>query len=208
MPSDNESLSGSTTAMIVVDMQNAYLDDEGSMSKSGMDITELKKTVLPVSSLITACRSADVPIIFTRYVLRADYKDAGLRSVRGPRFKEINSLVMGTWDSELDPRMDHRLEDYVLDKTRYSSFYNTSLEVILRGLGVDTLIVCGVTTEICVESTVRDAYFRDFKIIVPKDAVAAMDIDRHKGTLATIEFGFGSVTTSAELINDLSGIAA
>ena len=208
MPSDNESLSGSTTAMIVVDMQNAYLDDEGSMSKSGMDITELKKTVSPVSSLITACRSADVPIIFTRYVLRADYKDAGLRSVRGPRFKEINSLVMGTWDSELDPRMDHRLEDYVLDKTRYSSFYNTSLEVILRGLGVDTLIVCGVTTEICVESTVRDAYFRDFKIIVPKDAVAAMDIDRHKGTLATIEFGFGSVTTSAELINDLSGIAA
>ena len=208
MPSDNKSLSGSTTAMIVVDMQNAYLDDEGSMSKSGMDITELKKTVSPVSSLITACRSADVPIIFTRYVLRADYKDAGLRSVRGPRFKEINSLVTGTWDSELDPRMDHRLEDYVLDKTRYSSFYNTSLEVILRGLGVDTLIVCGVTTEICVESTVRDAYFRDFKIIVPKDAVAAMDIDRHKGTLATIEFGFGSVTTSAELINDLSGIAA
>ena len=208
MPNDNESLSGSKMAMIVVDMQNAYLDDEGSMNKSGMDITELKKTVLPVSSLITACRSADVPIIFTRYVLRADYKDAGLRSVRGPKFKEINSLVMGTWDSELDPRMDQRLEDYVLDKTRYSSFYNTSLEVILRGLGVDTLIVCGVTTEICVESTIRDAYFRDFKIIVPKDAVAAMDIGRHKGTLATIEFGFGSVTTSAELINDLSGIAA
>ena len=208
MPSDNESLSESKVAMIVVDMQNAYLDDEGSMNKSGMDITELKKTVLPVSSLITACRSADVPIIFTRYVLRADYKDAGLRSVRGPKFKEINSLVMGTWDSELDPRMDQRLEDYVLDKTRYSSFYNTSLEVILRGLGVDTLIVCGVTTEICVESTIRDAYFRDFKIIVPKDAVAAMDIGRHKGTLATIEFGFGSVTTSAELINDLSGIAA
>ena len=208
MPSDNKSLSGSTTAMIVVDMQNAYLDDEGSMNKSGMDITELKKTVLPLSSLITACRSADVPIIFTRYVLRADYKDAGLRSVRGPKFKELNSLGMGTWDSELDPRMDQRLEDYVLDKTRYSSFYNTSLEVILRGLGVDTLIVCGVTTEICVESTVRDAYFRDFKIIVPRDAVAAMDIDRHKGTLATIEYGFGAVTTSADLINDLSGIAA
>jgi len=115
---------------------------------------------------------------------------------------------MGTWDSELDPRMDQRLEDYVLDKTRYSSFYNTSLEVILRGLGVDTLIICGVTTEICVESTIRDAYFRDFKILVPKDAVAAMDIERHKGTLVTIEYGFGSVTTSAKLINDLLAIAA
>ena len=81
MPSDNESLSGSKMAMIVVDMQNAFLNDEGSMNKGGMDITELKKTVLPVSNLIIACRSADVPIIFTRYVLRADYKDAGLRSV-------------------------------------------------------------------------------------------------------------------------------
>ena len=208
MLSDNESLSGSKTAMIVVDMQNAFLSDEGSMNKGGMDITELKKTVLPVRKLIDACRSADVPIIFTRYVLRADYKDAGLRSVRRSRFKEISSLVIGTWDSELDPRMDQRLEDYVLDKTRYSSFYNTSLEVILRGLGVDTLIICGVTTEICVESTIRDAYFRDFKILVPKDAVAAMDIDRHKGTLATIEYGFGAVTTSAKLINDLLGIAA
>ena len=208
MPSDNESLSGPKTAMIVVDMQNAFLNDEGSMNKGGMDITELKKTVLPVSNLIIACRSADVPIIFTRYVLRADYKDAGLRLVRRSKIKEINSLVMGTWDSELDPRMDQRLEDYVLDKTRYSSFYNTSLEVILRGLGVDTLIICGVTTEICVESTIRDAYFRDFKILVPRDAVAAMDIDRHEGTLATIEYGFGSVTTSAKLINDLLGIAA
>ena len=115
---------------------------------------------------------------------------------------------MGTWDSELDPRMDQRLEDYVLDKTRYSSFYNTSLEVILRGLGVDILIICGIITEVWVESTIGDAYFRDFKIIVPKGAVAAMDIDRHKGTLNTIEYGFGSVATSAKLINDLLGIAA
>lgn len=205
MSSDNRSLSGSNTAMIVVDMQNAFLSDEGSMNEGGMDITELKKTVSPVRNLIDACRAADVPIIFTRYVLRADYKDAGLRSVRRSEFKAINSLVVDTWDSELDPRMDQRPEDYVLDKTRYSSFYNTSLEVILRGLGVDTLIICGVTTEICVESTVRDAYFRDFKILVPKDAVAAMDIDRHNGTLATIEYGFGSVTTSAELMERLVG---
>jgi nicotinamidase-related amidase len=66
--------------MIVVDMQNAFLNDEGSMNKGGMDITELK-TVLQISDLVIPCRSADVPIIFTRYVLRADYKDAGLRSV-------------------------------------------------------------------------------------------------------------------------------
>jgi ureidoacrylate peracid hydrolase len=72
---------------------------------------------------------------------------------------------MGTLDFELGPRMDQRLEDYVLDKIRYSSFSNTSLEVILRGVGVDTLVICRVITEICFESTIRDAYFRDFKIL-------------------------------------------
>jgi len=195
------------TAMIVVDMQNAFLNDEGSMTQGGMDITELKKTVMPVMRLVDACHQADVPIIFTRYVLRADYKDAGLRSERRPEFKKINSLVVGTWDVELDPRMDAQPQDYILDKTRYSSFYNTSLEVILRGLrpenSVDTLIVCGVTTEICVESTIRDAFFRDYKICVPEDAVAAMDVERHRGTLTTIRYGFGTVTTSEAIIDAL-----
>lgn len=191
------------TAMIVVDMQNGFLDDQGSMVKTGMDISELKKTVEPVRSLVEACHSADIPIIFTRMVQRADFKDAGLRLERRPALKEVSSLVAGTWDANLDPRMDVQIADYVLDKTRYSSFYNTNLEVILRGLAVDTLIICGVTTEICVESTIRDAYFRDYKIVVPEDAVAAMDVARHQGTLLTIQYGFGTVTTTAEVIESL-----
>ena len=198
-----QTLDRTKTAMIVVDMQNAFLSDEGSMVKTGMDITELKKTAAPVRHLVEACHSADIPIIFTRMVQRADFKDAGLRLERRPALKEVDSLVAGTWDAELDPRMDVQTRDYILDKTRYSSFYNTNLEVILRGLAVDTLIICGVTTEICVESTIRDAYFRDYKIVVPEDAVAAMDVTRHQGTLLTIQFGFGTVTTTAEVIDSL-----
>ncbi len=194
----------SETAMIVVDMQNAFLSDEGSMVKTGMDITELKKTAAPVCRLVEACHSAAIPIIFTRMVQRADFKDAGLRLERRPALKEVDSLVAGTWDAELDPRMDVQTRDYILDKTRYSSFYNTNLEVILRGVAVDTLIICGVTTEICVESTIRDAYFRDFKIVVPEDAVAALDVTRHQGTLLPIQFGFGTVTTTAEVIDSLA----
>ena len=191
------------TAMIVVDMQNAFLSDEGSMTQGGMDISELKKTVTPVVGLVDACHGSNVPVIFTRMVMRADYMDAGLRSERRPEFKKINSLVVGTWDVELDPRMDVQPADYILDKTRYSSFYNTNLEVILRGLRVETLIVCGVTTEICVESTVRDAYFHDYRIFVPENAVAAMDVDRHRGTLKTIQYGFGAVTSSDAIIDAL-----
>ena len=196
-------LNRSNTAMIVVDMQNGFLDDEGSMVKTGMDITELKKTVVPVCRLVEASHSAGVPVIFTRMVQRADYKDAGLRLERRPILKEVGSLVAGSWDADLDHRMDVQTEDYILDKTRYSAFYNTNLEVILRGLSVDTLIICGVTTEICVESTIRDAYFRDYKVWVPEDAVAAMDVARHQGTLLTIQYGFGTVTKTAEVIDSL-----
>jgi len=78
------SMDRAKTAMIVVDMQNGFLDDEGSMAKLGMDITEPKKTVVPVSRLVDACHSADVPIIFTRAVHRADLKDARLLMDRRP----------------------------------------------------------------------------------------------------------------------------
>ena len=190
-------------AMIVVDMQNAFLDDSGSVAMMGLDITYLKETTGPVMRLVDACHDAGVPVIFTRYVLRADYTDAGLREKRRPGACASASLVAGTWDADLDSRMEVRPTDYILDKTRYSSFYNTNLEVILRGLQVDTLIVCGVTTEICVESTIRDAYFRDFRILVPADAVAATDIERHRGMPRTIEYGFGTVTTTGVLVDAL-----
>ena len=196
-------LEGLTPAMIVVDMQNAFLDDRGSVAALGLDITYLKQTIAPVTRLVDACHNAGVPIVFTRYVLRADYADAGLRKLLRPSAHNFRSLVAGTWDADLDPRMDVRHTDYILDKTRYSSFYNTNLEVILRGLEIDTLIVCGVTTEICVESTVRDAFFRDYRIFVPADAVAATDVERHHGTLRTIEYGFGTVTTTDSLVHAL-----
>ena len=190
-------------SMIVVDMQNAFLNDSGSVAMMGLDITYLKETIGPVIRLVDACHAVGIPVIFTRYVLRPDYTDAGLREERRPGACASASLVSGTWDADLDPRIEVRPTDYILDKTRYSSFYNTNLEVILRGLQVDTLIVCGVTTEICVESTIRDAYFRDFRILVPEDAVAATEVERHRGTLRTIEYGFGTVTTTDVLIDAL-----
>ncbi|PKB73590.1 MAG: hypothetical protein BZY75_01105 [SAR202 cluster bacterium Io17-Chloro-G7] len=106
MTTGKESLENSMTAMIVVDMQNGFLNDESSITQRGMDITELKKTVEPMVRLVEACHKADVPSISTRYVLRAAYKDAGLRSQRRPEFKNVSSLVAGTWDVDLDPRMD------------------------------------------------------------------------------------------------------
>ena len=193
------------TALVVVDMQNGFIFDEGFLGKLGLDNTHLKPTVEPVRRLVEACHKEGVPVIFTRYILRPDYKDAGCFAELFPAAREVAALASGTWDVELLDALNPQPTDFIVDKTRYSAFYNTNLEVILRGLGVDTVIVCGVTTEICVESTVRDAFFRDYRIIVPSDAVAAIDPVRHEGTLRTISYGFGTVTTTDQVLNALAG---
>lgn len=187
------------TALVVVDMQNAFIRDDGSMCKLGLNNDLLKPTVEPVARVVAAARRAGLPIIFTRMVTRPDYKDSGLRRLRYAEAPRIRSLVLGTWDVAVIDELTPAPEDYVVDKTRHSAFYNTNLEVILRGEGVDTVVVCGVTTEICVESTIRDAYARDYRIVVPTDAVAAFDVERHQGALKTIAYGYGTLVTTVEL---------
>lgn len=163
------------TALLVVDMQNAFLDHRGSHGKLGLNTTLLEKTIGPVKALVDACHEVKITGIFTRGMWRSDYKDGGRLLDIFPGLREVSSMVAGTWDVEVDERIGVEPDDFIVDKPRCSAFYNTNLEVILRGLKVDTLIVCGVTTEMCVESTIRDAFFRDFQIIVPQDAVASED---------------------------------
>jgi ureidoacrylate peracid hydrolase len=192
------------TALIVIDMQNGFLQDEGFMVKVGLDISDLKKTVDPVRRVIKSCRSANIPVIYTRYVVRPDYKDAGLLGVKLPAAKEMKALAAGSWDAALDERMEPQPDDFILDKARCSSFYNTNLEVILNGLNVDTLVICGVTTEMCVDTTVADAFARDFNVFLVKDAVAASDFGRHEAALKIAEFMFATLCTTEEIEKTLA----
>ena len=191
-------------ALIVVDMQNGYLDERGFVTKLGLSVKYLVPTVGPVKRIVEFCRSRGVPVIFTRYVLRRDYSDAGRFAEVFPTARDIGAMIDGTWDVEIHPDLGPQAGDYVVEKTRYTAFYNTNLDQILERLRVDTLLVCGVTTEMCVESTVRDAFFRDYRIVLVKDAVAAVDPVRHEGSLRTIEYGFGELATVDDIILALS----
>ncbi len=193
-----------TTALIVVDMQRAFLRDEGSLCKMGLDITYLKALVEPVRTIIRACRKAVIPIIFTRLVFRDDYKDAGLYGERFPEAKKIKGVTAGSWEAEVDERIEPQPDDFIVDKSRYSSFYNTNLEVILKGLKVDTVILCGLTTEICVDSTARDAFARDYNVVLVKDALAACDLKRHENMLEIAEYGYATLCTVNNLLCALS----
>jgi len=193
-------LDGKKSALIVVDMLNGFLDDQGFMGKIGLPIGYLKETLSPVKRLVKTCRSTGIPVIFTRNNLQADYSDAGRMDDIFPGAKDAKLNVGGTWDVQIHQDLNPQPGDYIIDKTRPSAFFNTNLEGILRGNHIDTVVVCGVTTEVCVESTVRDAFFRDYWVVLVKDAVAAVDLARHEGTLRNVEFGFGRLASTNEVI--------
>ena len=193
-------LVGPDAALIVVDMQNSCLADEGSMAKVGLDISDLKTTVAPVNRLIAASRAASIPIVLSQYEFRPDYSDGGLLVQLYPALREVGGMVASTWDAAFDSRLAVEPSDIVISKARYSAFYGTELERVLRERGVRTLIICGVTTEMCVESTLRDGFFRDFRIVLAADAVASVDRARHAATLQTVEYGFGAVVSTNDII--------
>jgi ureidoacrylate peracid hydrolase len=187
------------TALIVVDMQNAFCHEDGSLSKTGLDWTAHNRAIGPVVRLVDAAHACGMPVFFTRYVVNEDYSDAGLFPELFPALAELRGMVTGTWDAEIVDELTPQGGDRVIDKPRQSAFYRTDLEEQLRELGVDSVIVCGVVTNMCVESTVRDAYCRDIRVVIPSDATASVAREMHEGALRTFVYGFGPVVTVDEL---------
>ena len=182
------------TALIVVDMQNAFCHTEGSMARLGHNIGMLREAITGCRRLVEAARAMDVPVVFTRYVYRSDYRDGGLLVQElMPELAKANSLKAETWDVEIVDELTPRPGDFVIDKNRYSAFYGTGLEPILTSLGINSLVICGVTTNMCVETTARDAMQRDYRTFIVRDATGELDPQRHEFALATLGFGFGRI---------------
>lgn len=195
---------GRNPRLIVSGTQNGFVDPEGFMNKIGLDYMSSAAAIEPISRLLAAAREAGIPIFFTRYSLNEDYSDAGLLLEVFPQIREAGGMIRNTWDADVCDALAPRQGETVIDKTRYSAFYDTDLEERLLRLGVDTLIVCGVTTNVCVESTVRDAFFRDIRVVVPSDGTAAVTPELHEGALDDFRYGFGQVVTVDELVQDLA----
>ncbi len=179
--------------LIVIDMQNGFCSEGGFMGKIGLDWSTSAEAIGPVGRLLEAAREAGAPVYFTRYSLNEDYSDAGLLLEVWPAIEGTGGLVRGSWDAEVVDALAPAENETVIDKTRYSAFYDTDLHQRLRDDGVETLIVCGVTTNVCVESTVRDAFFRDIRVVVPSDGTAAVTPELHEAALDGFRYGFGTV---------------
>jgi ureidoacrylate peracid hydrolase len=188
------------TALVVVDMQNGFCAPNGSCARVGLPVSLLQPAIEPCIRAVKAARAAGVPIIFTRYVYRADFSDGGfLVNEKLPALRTEQALISNTWDADLLPDLKPQPQDYILDKNRPSSFYATPLETWLNGLGVRELVVCGVTTNVCVETTVRDASQRDYRTFVLQDAVAEYDPERHAASLKAMGMLFAHLLTTSVL---------
>ncbi|MEK9995317.1 MAG: cysteine hydrolase [Halieaceae bacterium] len=189
------------TALLVIDMQNGFCDEAGSVTAIGLPASRLRPAIGGCVSLIEAARATEVPIIFTRYVYRPDYLDGGLMAHELiPDLRDGKTLIAGTWDSDLLPEMAPMPQDFIVDKNRPSSFFGTNLDATLKNLGVEDLVVCGVTTNCCVETTVRDASQRDYRTFIVQDAVAEYEDDRHEIALRSMGMLFGHVVTLDDIL--------
>ncbi len=149
----------SHTALIVVDMQNAYCHERGSLARQGFDVFSCRAVIGNVKRVIDICRGQDIPILFLYLAFEQNYRDGGAMVHQiWPFFKEKEGLLDGTWDAAIVDELKPLPGDPVIRKTRYSGFSGTDLDYQLRYMRMETLIICGVTTNICVESTVRDAF--------------------------------------------------
>ena len=161
-------------ALLVVDMQNGFCHPEGSFNRIEMGLEGAVEAVRHAAIAVAQARRAEIPVVFTRHLYRPGRADEG-RALKqnSPALAGVDGLETGTWDAEVMAELGCGHGDLVVDKVRFDAFQWTSLEPLLRGLGVDELVVCGVVTNICVETTIRSAFMRDFPVIMLADCCAA-----------------------------------
>lgn len=179
------------TAVLVIDMQNGFVHPEGSVPTADRPLPNVDKVIAENAAMIAAAREAGLPIIYTRHVWRDGLLDAP-PEVAAMFRPEDKPLVRGTWDADVCDELTPEPGDVIIDKNRFDAFLYTDLEVILRAMGVRRLLVSGVVTSICVESTVRSAQQRDFAVTVAADCTSAPE-DQHEPALAVMAYIFAQV---------------
>lgn len=183
--------------LLLIDLQRAFCDSDGSMAAQGRPIGTMQAAARRCQALAGQARAAGVPVAWTRMMLKPDYSDGGMITRLRPGLMAVGGLRAGTADVELCSAVTAAPGDLLIDKPRHSSLYATKLEDILRGRRIGRVIVGGVTTSMCVETTVRDLAQRDYEVAVIEEACADFDGPRHAASLAAMAFGFARVLPAA-----------
>jgi ureidoacrylate peracid hydrolase len=186
-------------ALIVVDVQNDFVSPEGSAGKRGEDVTAAMAMVPNLLRLIDEGRHVGLTIVYIR-TMHSEWTDTPSWIYRSSQKSGLNTCREGTWGAEFYAGISPLPSERVVIKHRYSAFINTDLNTVLKARGVQSVLVCGVATNVCVETTTRDAYMFDYYVTMIDDCSAAYEAKLHLGTLENIRRHFGLVASSNEVI--------
>jgi ureidoacrylate peracid hydrolase len=204
------------TALVVVDMQNAFASPGGMLDLAGIDVSGARDAVANARLVCGAARSAGMAVMYLTIGWPADGSTAGGLDSPNPK-KELalrlmrerpelrgRLLTFGTWDFQIVDELSPEPADIVIVKSRYSGFHGTNLDSVLRGLGVRNLLVAGIASNVCVESTIRDAYFHEYWPVMIEDAtMPAGSAEIQRATIYNVKTFFGWVANAEDVATAL-----
>jgi ureidoacrylate peracid hydrolase len=216
------------TAVLVVDMQNDFGAEGGMFDRAGIDIAPIRKVVQPIARVLAAARQEGLTIVYLKMGFQPDLSDAGElgspnrerhllfgvgQMVPSPNGTPTRTLIRDQWGTQILPELAPESGDLELYKHRFSGFYQTELDAVLRKSGIRNLIVTGCTTSICVESTIRDAMFRDYSCLLLADCCAEpighqLPRSNHEASLLVVQLLFGWVTQSEAFLHAIGSPVA
>lgn len=201
-PPDEPYIDPRVSALLVIDMQKGFCHPESRMELSGVGTANQRAIIPALLRLVELARERELPILWSQQVHFPEDVTRRRRRIPSHQAKQRwTPCLRGTWEvdfaDEVVPSM--RPEDFIVEKHRASVLFETTLDTKLRMLGVETLLISGCNTDFCVETTIRDAYYRDLDVVVVRDCVAGPRPSFHEDTLAKVETYFGAVVSLAEL---------
>ena len=196
-----------SAAIIVIDVQNDFVADDGWAAGVGWDPKLNQAAAQRLARFLDLGRQAQIPIIFIQAIYDDIYLGAPMRERNKRRGVEGGRCLSGTWGADFY-LVAPRPGEPVVRKHRYSAFAETDLNTVLRHLGVKSLLLTGVYTEGCVESTARDGYFLDYYITLVEDCCGTTTTEIHEGVLERCERDWGTVFTSREIVDAWSRMGA
>ena len=200
MQSLNQLFEQTATALLIVDVQNDYCDKDGALARAGFDVSGVAAMMPNLHNLLDAAHVYEMPVVLVQTSHDSSTDSSAWRDRAGGKMKEV--CRPGTWGSQFY-LIDPAPEDVIITKNRYSAFVNTKLDLVLRAREIKTLIVAGVATNICVESTARDACMLDYRVVLANDACASFSALAHHMAVNNIEGYFGRTATVAQIIEAL-----
>ena len=193
------------TVVLIIDVQNDFCAPGGYYDRTGAELTGINDMIQRLERFLVNARAVAVPVIFVAAGYDAEYQSSVQRERHLRRFGRVFPVCpRGTWGAEFFV-VAPKPGEPVIVKRRYSAFLGTDLDVLLRSRAIRTLVLAGVATNVCVETAARDAYMRDYYVVILGDCTAARNEQVHRAALANVEANFGVVSSADALVSAWKG---